>query len=145
MVAYIDGPSLEKRSHERDLHALKPLAKAFMRRELATINGADVRQYIAERKAAGMSNATINRELGLMSSAINWARLELEWPLANPFQGRKQPIPAGRDRWLTSDEADTLMEAAKGRPNAGHLPDYIRLALYTGMRPGGILEPGRPC
>ena len=136
MVSYIDGPSLEKKSHERDLYSLKPLAAAFQGRELTGIKGADVRQYIQERKTAGIAPATINRELGLMSAAINWAIKELEWPLANPFKGRRQTPPPGRDRWLTHEEADRLIEAAKRLP---HLHDFILLSLNTGMRTGEVL------
>ncbi len=136
MVNYIDGPSLEKKSHERDLYSLKPLANAFQGRELASIKGADVRQYIQERKNAGISPSTINRELGLMSSAINWAIKELEWTLSNPFKGRRQTPPPGRDRWLTQEEADRLMEAAERQP---HLHDFIVLSLNTGMRSGELL------
>ena len=139
MVRYIDGPSLEKNSHERDLHSLKPLAKVFMGRELATINGSDVRQYIAERKKVGIAPATINREIGLASAAINWARCELEWVLVNPFQGRRQAEPPGRERWLSREEADLLIKTATGWPKADHLVDFIRLGLFTGMRSGEIL------
>ena len=139
MVRYIDGPSLEKNSHERDLFSLKQLAKVFMGRELATINGADVRQYIEERKKVGIAPATINQEIGLASAAINWARRELEWVVVNPFQGRRQAEPSGRERWLSREEADQLIEAATSVSQAGHIADFIRLALFTCMRSGEIL------
>ena len=110
-----------------------------MGRELATINGSDVRQYIAERKQVGIAPATINREIGLASAAINWARCELEWVLINPFQGRRQAEPPGRERWLSREEADLLITTATGWPKADHLVDFIRLGLFTGMRSGEIL------
>ena len=43
------------------------------------IGAVEVRDYIQCRKAAGIAPATINREIGLMSAAMNWARKELEW------------------------------------------------------------------
>lgn len=44
-----------------------------------------------------------------MSAALNWARLELEWDVPNPFQGRRQREPSGRNRWLTESEAGLLL------------------------------------
>jgi len=139
MVAYMDGPSLEKRSHERDLYSLKALAPIFQGRELATLTGADARGYIAKRQSDGMSAATINKEVGMFRAALNWARKELEWMLPNPFEGRKLREPAGRSRWLTQNEASALIQAAEKVPKSPHLSDFIRLGLYTGMRPGEIL------
>ena len=139
MVAYLDGPSLEKRSHERDMYSFKQLAPIFKGRELASLTGADARGYITKRKAGRVSAATVNKELGLFRAAINWARKELEWDVPNPFEGRKLKEPAGRSRWLTQAEAAALVQAAEKVPKAGHLPDFIRIGLYTGMRPGEIL------
>ncbi|BBA33476.1 uncharacterized protein sS8_1517 [Methylocaldum marinum] len=64
MVMYLDGPSLEKRSHERDLYSLKRLAPLFAGREPASLTAADVRCYIAQRQTDGVSAATINKEVG---------------------------------------------------------------------------------
>jgi integrase len=139
MVLYLDGPSLEKRSHERDLYSLKRLAPVFEGRELGSLIGADARGYIAKRQAEGVSAATINKEIGLFSAALNWARLELEWTVPNPFQGRRLAEPSGRERWLTQAEAAALIQAAENLPRAEHTADYIRIGLYTGMRPGEIL------
>jgi integrase len=138
MVLYLDGPSLEKRSHERDLYSFKQLAPAFQGRELASLTGTDARGYIDKRKTE-VSAATVNKEVGLFRAAINWARKELEWNIPNPFEGRKLREPAGRSRWLTQAEAAALIQAAEKVPKAGHVADFIRLGLYTGMRPGEIL------
>jgi integrase len=140
MVAYLDGPSLDKRSHERDLYSFKQLAPTFQGRELVDLTGADARGYIAQRQAAGISAATINKEIGLFSAALNWARSDLEWKVPNPFQSRRLAEPPGRDRWLTQDEAAALIHAAENLPRAGHLADFIRIGLYTGLRPGEILS-----
>jgi hypothetical protein len=96
MVLYLDSPSLEKRSHERDLYSLKRLAPLFAGRELASLTAADVRCYIAQRQTDGASAATINKEVGMFRAALNWARKELEWKVPNPFEGRKLKEPPGR-------------------------------------------------
>jgi len=53
--------------------------------------------------------------------------------------GRKLREPAGRTRWLSPAEAVALVRAAERIPKAEHLSDFIRLGLYTGMRPGELL------
>lgn len=139
MVLYLDGPSLEKRSHARDLYSLKRLAPVFEGRELGSLAGADVRGYIAKRQAEGIAPATINREIALIRAAINWALDELDWNIPNPFKRRRLKEPTGRNRWLTHTEAVALIQTAERVPKAGHLPDFIKTGLYTGMRPGEIL------
>ncbi len=86
-----------------------------------------------------MSNATINRELEVLSSAINYANREWEWQLPNPVQGRKLKESEGRVRWITRAEAVALIGAAETEPKAPHLADFIRLALNTGCRSGELL------
>lgn len=83
-----------------------------------------------------------DKEIGLMSSAVNWARKELERDVANPWQSRRQREPNGRKRWLTHGEAEKLLNAAATRERLLRWPwlrDFIRLGLYTGMRPGEML------
>ena len=91
------------------------------------------------RRAENAAPATVNREIGLLSAAINWGRLRLGWQIANPAEAQRLAPPAGRDRWLTQEEAAQLLAAAQQEPRAAHLVDFIRLALHTGMRTGEIL------
>lgn len=129
----------EKRGRERDNCSLKRLYPPFATRKVASLTAADVRGYIATRQAAGVGNATINREIGLMSAAINWARSELDWEVNNPVAGRKLREPEGRIRWITRAEAAALLQAAGGIPKAPHLVNFILLGLHTGMRRGEML------
>lgn len=140
MALYLEGPALDKKAPERDFASLKVLAPVFQGRDLLTINGADVRAYIKLRQSTGISAGTLNREIGLMSSALNWAKDELEWNVPNPFQRRRLKEPDGRDRWLKPHEAEALIRAAEELPRSKFLADFIRLGLYTGMRPGEILH-----
>lgn len=86
-----------------------------------------------------MSDSTINRELSVLSAAINYARREWEWELPNPVHGRKLREPEGRVRWITQAEAARLIQEAEREPNAPHLADFIRLALHTGCRKAELL------
>jgi integrase len=69
-----------------------------------------------------------------MSAAVNWARRELEWDLANPWESRRLSEPPGRTRWLTKDETDRLLAAARHSHARAHLPAFILLCLHTGLR-----------
>jgi integrase len=139
MLLYLQGPGAEKRSAERDRFSAKRLTDAFSGRDLAAIRPADVAAYIEQRRQAGAEPGTINRELGLLSAALNWARRDLEWDIPNPVQGRRLREPEGRVRWLRRNEAEQLIQAAETERQAPHLADFIRLALHTGMRRGELL------
>ena len=98
-----------------------------------------VHGYISERRDDKVAPATINRELALMSAAINFANKHWEWELPNPFAGRKLREPEGRVRWITPAQADELVDAARGNRRSPHLADFILLALHTGCRSGELL------
>lgn len=139
MLAYLDGPSTEKRC-DRDKYLAQHLYRHFTGRELNTLSGSDIGGYIAARRAANIAPATINREIGLLSSAINYARREWEWDIPNPVLGRRLKAPEGRVRWITRMEAEALIKAAESEPRAPHLADFVRLALHTGCRRDEMLR-----
>lgn len=141
MVGYLNATRAEKRpwGHRRDLDATRHLRAHFGGLELGQLNAATVRDYVAGRRGASVSASTINRELCVLSAAINYARKEWEWDIPNPVPGRKLREPDGRVRWITRAEAAALMRAAEGERNAPHLADFIRLALHTGCRKGELL------
>ncbi len=140
MLTYLEGPGREKRASERDRYSAKRLYPAFTGRELGTLAPVDIRAYIDQRKAAGAGPGTINRELGLLSSAINYAKKEWDWDIPNPAQGRRLREPEGRMRWITQSEAQVLIRMAEREGQAPHLADFIRLALNTGCRRNEMLE-----
>jgi integrase len=141
MLLYLDQVTPTKRAPERDGFSAKALFPTFTGKRLSAIGAAEVRGYIASRTKAGAAPGTINKETGLMSSALNWARKELEWDVPNPWQSRRQREPNGRNRWLTHEEAEQLLNAAASRKRLRYpwLRDFIRLGLYSGLRPGEML------
>lgn len=139
MLDYLQGPSQDKRS-DRDHYSAKPLYANFTGGDLSTLSAVRVRGYIDARRLDGAAPGTINRELGLLSAAWNWASREWGWDLPpNPTTGRRLREPEGRVRWLTREEADRLLAAAAAEPKAEHLVDFIRLALHTGCRRDELL------
>jgi integrase len=142
ILLYLAHVTTTKRAPERDQYSAKALFPVFTGKCLAAIGAAEVRGYIASRLKAGAAPGTVNKEIGLMSAALNWARKELEWDCSNPWQSRRQSEPNGRNRWLTHEEADKLLQAAEQPKRLQRWPwlrDFIRLGLYSGMRPGEML------
>jgi len=140
MLAYLKATANERRDSNRDRYVLQHLYPVFTGRELNSLRAVDVRHYIDARKADGLAAATINREVGLLSAAINYARREWDWDIPNPAARRKLKVPEGRVRWLSRAEAAALLSAAGRDPRAVHLPDFIRLALHTGCRKNELLK-----
>ena len=140
LLAYLDQVTPTKRAPERDRWSAKALYPAFTGKTLASIGGAEVRDYIAKRTAQGIAAGTLNKEIGLMSAALNWVRRELDWDVSNPWESRRQREPAGRARWLTPEEAAVLLGEAERRVHRWPwLLEFMRLGLYAGLRPGEIL------
>lgn len=140
LLNYLGSVTPTKRAPKRDHASARALFPVFTGRTLASIQGADVRGYIAIRTAADVGPACINRELALMSAASNWARLHLDWTIANPWQGRRLQEPTGRVRHLDHAEAAALLAAADRRAARWPwLADFCRLCLSTGLRPGEAL------
>jgi integrase len=139
MLKYLQATQMEKRSADRDRMSAKHLYPVFTGRSLREIRAADVRKYIDNRKAEGAKPATINKEVGLLSAAMNYARQEWDWDILNPAAGRRLREPEGRLRWLARAEAEALIRVAEAQRRAPHLSDFIRLALNTGCRRGELL------
>lgn len=139
MLGYLNATADEKRSADKDRMRTRHLRRHFGGRVMNSLQPMDVREYIALRKGEGVRNATINREIALLSSAINYANREWDWELPNVAKGRKLKEDEGRTRWITRDEAELLIQYAGSEPKAQHLADFIRLALNTGCRSGELL------
>ncbi|MGP9796143.1 tyrosine-type recombinase/integrase [Halomonas sp. 86] len=107
---------------------------------MGTLEGADIRAFIAYRQSEGVGPATINRELAILAAMITHAVTHMEWSLPNPVKGRMLKEPPGRVRWITRKEADTLIEKAKATREGDRLADFIELALHTGARKGELLK-----
>ena len=139
MLGYLKATQAAKRSAERDRTIARRLRHHFAPQTVESLAAQDIRTYIQRRQSAGVKAATINRELALLSAAINHARREWEWNIPNPVVGRKLKQPEGRVRWISRDEADALIRVAMREPRAPHLADFIRLALHTGCRKQELL------
>lgn len=140
MLAYLKATSDTMRDSERATYAIQRLKPFFTGRVMERLRRADVSAYIEKRKADGVGPYTVNRELDLLSAAINYARKHWEWDIQNPVSGMSLRQPEGRLRWLSRAEADVLIREAEKEPRSPHLADFIRLALNTGCRKNELLK-----
>ena len=135
VLAYIEAHPT-KTTLVRDGYSVQHLYRLFgAERVLNTLTSADLHGYCMTRSREKVAAGTINREIGFLSAAINWSRKVLGWKIENPAESKKMPEPAGRNRWLTHEEAERLLQAAR----AQHLVDFILLGLNTGLRSGEML------
>ena len=139
MLKYLKSVSGEKKAEERDGYVVKKLKPFFTGRELGTLKRSDTRAYIDKRKEDGVAAATINREIGLLCAAINYARKEWDWNIPNNVQGMLQKEPEGRVRFLTRAEGRRMIEEAEKHTRSPMLVHFVRLALNTGCRKGELL------
>lgn len=112
------------------------------------LNKERVRHYIATRRAGGLrgavyvgkypgrvvSDATLRAELKTLRAGLNWARQE-SWITNVPYFDIPPASPP-RQRWLTREEAQRLIDAAE----YAHMRLFVMLGLYTAARAGAILE-----
>ena len=124
--------------------------------KLATLTPPVVAQWRDARLASGAQRSTVNRELGLLSAVLNWARRELMIAIENPVSSVRRPPPGkARDRRLESDEEQCLFDALEDRPRAVKgarrsgayrvgtrnpwMRPLVQLAIETAMRQGELL------
>jgi integrase len=98
----------------------------------------------APRRPAGVrkprSSATINRYRSAISTALSWAeRQSPPWITGNPARRTKHRVEArGRTRFLSADERDALLAAAKCSASAD-LYLAVALSLATGARRAEVM------
>lgn len=92
------------------------------------------RAYTGARRAAGKQDGTIWTELGHLRTVFVWAANRRLIAYAPAVERPAKPAP--KDRWLTSEEAGRLLDAAKEH----HIRIAIQLMLETAGRIGAILE-----
>jgi integrase len=132
MVAYL-RTAMKCRSADTMRYFVKQLRASFAGVVMNDLKGPDIAAHIARRRADGIKDSSINRELEVLSAAINHARHQLDWDLPNPVSGRMLKEPEGRVRWITREEARRLLDAA-GESRSPYLVDLLTVALNTGMR-----------
>jgi integrase len=117
---------------------------------MSALGSADIAAW-RDRRLKKVSGATVNRELNILSAAINVARREWRIHVENPVPLVTRPEASrARDRRLTDEEERYLFAAlgevprrANGTLGDGarnpYLLPVVKLALETAMRRGELL------
>ncbi len=107
---------------------------------LSALTPARVAKYRDDRLNE-VSAGTVIRELAYLSSIINHARREWGVNVDNPVaKVRKPSTPKGRDRTLTKDEEERLLDALRPvNRRSPWMPPLVVLAIETGMRRSELL------
>ena len=89
-----------------------------------------------DRRLRVVSDSTVRNELNIISAAYKVANREWGIPAVNPVSQIKRPS-SGRERKRRISEAEiaAIIQHSKTR----ELPDFLRLAVATGMRRGEII------
>lgn len=133
--AYIaDRKSEEKRSVEIMEHNWKALGPRFGHLTPAMIDKGVCREYVNARRKLGRADATILTELRRIQTCLNWAAdnniIEKAPVLWMP------PEPKARERWLTREEINKLIEGA----TSPHVRLFIILGIVSAGRSEAILD-----
>lgn len=111
--------------------------------DLTPVVLADARDaLLAEKTPRGTirNTSTVNRYIAAFSRALTIAMKEWGWIDDTPMRKlSKPPEGKGRNRLLSLEEKNRLLEACQRSPNP-HLYPIVMLALLTGMRFGEIVN-----
>lgn len=96
------------------------------------------RSYVKKRRVSGKRGATADgtiwTEMGHLRTVLVWAWKKRLIEFAPPIERPAKPAP--KERYLTQDEANRLLDAAK----APHIRLAIILMLTTAARVGAVLD-----
>ncbi len=80
---------------------------------IGALDSGALRQFLAERRSAGLGNASVARELSAIKSLIRFAREQSGMPEAAPPKMRGPKIRKGLPRPITPDEAAGLTQVVR--------------------------------
>jgi len=124
----------QRLSSRQTASKVRQVTAALGSRPAESIDGPAVRAYIREAQARGLGQGTISEHVKVIRAALRWAHAEGMIPQPGDFPRRSPAQP--RDRWLTQEEAATLLEACV----TPHVRLFVLLALMTGARSEAILD-----
>ena len=132
--SYMDDKTDDETCQDSDriFYAWKALVPHFGGLYPKDVDRKSCRDYHAYRQVMGIANSTINKELRFLRAAFNFN-------LGRDRSGAKfafLPEPEPRDRWLSREEFNRLLDACK----TPHLRVFCHLAIATAGRKAAIFE-----
>ena len=131
---YIQYAYQHKRSADRDEYIIRRHLLPFFgpRTFIKELTQASVEAYKASRLHDGVKPRTVNYELAVLRAMLNRA---VDWGLLqyNHLKFKMLPGEVKRERFLSKEEEERLLEACRESPNP-YLEAFVVVALYTGLR-----------
>lgn len=127
---YIKRQVGSARTVKRYADSLSIATRHFSTKPIADVDKEAVNRFVAARRADGVTNATIRRDLQAISSLLDFAEDE-GWREGNPALDKMRRIKEHRDPITLPDEAD--FQFVLSRLSDGHA-EMLRAARATGMR-----------
>ena len=128
------GKDIPKKRERLKCH----LSPFFKNKPLSSITTFDIARYKKLRLGEKAKSGTINRELAVISHLFNKA-IEWSWINHKPAMIKRLKEDAGRIIYLTTDEIEKLLEAAREDQDQDIFP-FILIGLETSMRHMEILS-----
>ena len=121
---------LAPRSAQTEMERMKPFKGYFGATSLSRLSADSIRQYVAHRKSARLSNRTINMEVGCLSRILKRGK---RWHL---LAEEIKPLPERHDigRALTPAQKENLLKTASSKPEWQIAYLAMTIALNTTMR-----------
>lgn len=129
MDAYLKEKEGRARSYQSMLTAWRSLKPVFAHLRPDQIDRKLCRDYAVRRRKQGVKDGTVIKDLGVLRAALKWAG-KTGAVFALPH------TPPPRERYLTKDEVDALIEAC----DLPHIRLFVMLAWATGGRASAILD-----
>jgi integrase/recombinase XerD len=137
------GPDFQSQSqsstYSRYLCSLEQIGSHLEGRRLSEINAQLVGEIVRERQKAGVLPATIKRDLGALSSVMNFAIVN-GWCEANPVLPRMKLIKEERDPIVLPRDEDIELMISRA---PGMWPQLVRAAWATGAREDELIKATR--
>lgn len=129
MVVYLKDKAA-KPSHGAMEVSWKSLKPIFGHLRPDQVTRALCRSYRAGRKANGMSDGTVIKDLGVLKAALKWTKKDAGAEFELP------PSPPPRDKFINREQFEKIVAAAE----YPHIKLFILLAMFTAGRSAAILE-----
>lgn len=132
-----------------DKSMVKDMKEFFGDKLLKNVTPSLISDYKAKCREEGLSAASINHRRTLLHRAFKLAVREWEWSQTNPVEKvSRDKVRNERDRWLTREEENRLIENCVLHPTLKEnkteprywLQEVVVFALNTGMRQDEILS-----
>lgn len=139
---HLADAELHQRSYDTtEMYMRRHILPKWGRTRVSEINSRDVAQWLADKRKAGLTPATVVKIKAIFGRSYELgARWNIPGCDKNPTRGiETKPLNNARERYVTHDEAARLLAAAKKSKN-DQLAAIVGLLLLTGMRVSELLS-----